>query len=56
MKKNPTVCTISGSITYPEIGLTETLTNLTINHDRDLIVGVGNNGTDLISVTFVTNR
>lgn len=56
MKKNPTVCTISGSITYAETGLTETLTNLTINHDRDLLVGVGNNGTDLISVTFVVNR
>jgi hypothetical protein len=56
MKKNPTVCTVTGSITYQEIGLTETLTNLTINHDRDLIVGVGNNGADLISVTFIANR
>jgi hypothetical protein len=50
------VCTVTGTISYPAIGLTETLTNLTISHDRDQIVGVGNNGTGLLSVTFLNSR
>ena len=50
-----TACTITGTITYPEINLTETLTNLTIAHDKDEIVGVGTNSFHLISVNFVRN-
>jgi hypothetical protein len=50
------VCTVTGTISYPSIGLTETLNNLTIAHSRDLMVGVGSNGTDLISVTFLNSR
>jgi hypothetical protein len=46
-------CSITGTISYPDINLTETLTNLTITHDRDEIVGVGTNSFNLISVTFV---
>ena len=46
-------CSITGTITYPEINLTETLTNLTIAHDKDEIVGVGTNSFHLISVNFV---
>lgn len=50
------VCTVTGAISYAAIGLMETLTNLTISHDRDQIVGVGNNGTGLLSVTFLNAR
>jgi len=50
---NRKVCTITGTITYAENSLTETLTNLTITHDREEILGVGTNGTDLTSATFV---
>ena len=50
---NHTVCTITGTISYAENSLTETLTNLTIAHDRQEIFGVGTNGTDLTSATFV---
>ncbi|HEX4504123.1 MAG TPA: hypothetical protein VH722_00220 [Alphaproteobacteria bacterium] len=50
-----TACSITGTITYPEINMTETLTNLTIAHDKDEIVGVGTNGFHLISVNFVRN-
>jgi hypothetical protein len=46
-------CSISGTISYPDLNLTETLTNLTITHDKDEIVGVGTNSFNLISVTFV---
>jgi len=46
-------CSITGTITYADINLTETLTNLTITHDRDEIAGVGTNSFNLISVTFV---
>lgn len=46
-------CSITGTITYADINLTETLTNLTITHDRDEIVGVGTNSFHLISVDFV---
>jgi len=46
-------CSISGTISYPDINLTETLTNLTIAHDKDQIVGVGTNSFHLISVNFV---
>ena len=48
-----TACTITGTITYAENSLTETLTNLSIAHDRQEIFGVGTNGTGLLSVTFV---
>jgi len=50
---NHKVCTITGTITYAENSLTETLTNLTIAHDRQEIFGVGTNGTDLTTATFV---
>jgi len=50
---DPSACTITGTISYPDINLTETLTNLTITQSRDEIVGVGTNGTGLLSVTFV---
>jgi hypothetical protein len=50
---NHTICSITGTITYAENSLTETLTNLTIAHDRQEIFGVGTNGTDLTSATFV---
>lgn len=46
-------CSITGTINYPDINLTETLTNLTVTHDKDEIVGVGTNSFHLISVTFV---
>jgi len=46
-------CSITGTVTYAENSLTETLTNLTITHFRDEIVSVGTNGTGLLSVTFV---
>jgi hypothetical protein len=46
-------CSISGTITYPDLNLIETLTNLTITHDKDQIVGVGTNSFNLISVNFV---
>jgi len=46
-------CSITGTITYAENSLTETLTNLTLNREGDEIVGVGTNGTGLLSVTFV---
>ena len=46
-------CSITGSITYADINLTETLTNLTITHFRDEIVGVGTNSFHPLSVTFV---
>ena len=48
-------CSITGTITYAENNLTETLTNLTITHFRDEIVGVGTNGSGLLSVTFVND-
>lgn len=46
-------CSITGTISYPDINLTETLTNLTVTHHKDEIVGVGTNSFNLISVTFV---
>jgi hypothetical protein len=46
-------CSLTGTISYPALNLTETLTNLTITHGRDQIVGVGTNGAGLLSVTFV---
>jgi hypothetical protein len=46
-------CSITGTISYPDINLTETLTNLTVTHDKDEIVGVGTNSFHLISVNFV---
>ena len=46
-------CSITGTINYADINLTETLTNLTITHNKDEIVGVGTNSFNLISVTFV---
>ena len=49
-------CSITGTITYAENSLTETLTNLTLNREGDEIVGVGTNGTGLLSVTFVGAR
>ena len=49
-------CTLSGTITYATSGLTETLSNLSITHSHDEIVGVGTNGTGLLSVTFVSAR
>jgi hypothetical protein len=49
-------CSITGTITYSGINVTETLTNLTITHFRDEIVGVGTNGTDLLSATFVRSN
>jgi hypothetical protein len=48
-----TACTFAGTITYAENSVTETLTNLSIAHDRLEIFGVGTNGTGLLSVTFV---
>jgi len=50
---NHTVCSITGTITYAENSLSETLTNLTIAHDRQEIFGVGTNGTGLTQATFV---
>jgi hypothetical protein len=49
------VCGITGTlrISYPSINLTETLTNLTIAHDKGEIAGVGTNSVHLISVNFV---
>lgn len=46
-------CSITGTIDYATANLTETLTNLTLVHDGDEIVGVGTNGAGLLSVTFV---
>jgi hypothetical protein len=46
-------CSITGTINYADINLTETLTNLTITHYRDEIVGVGTNSFNPLSVTFV---
>lgn len=46
-------CSITGTISYPDINLTETLTNLTVTHDKGEIVGVGTNDFHLISVNFV---
>jgi hypothetical protein len=46
-------CSITGTISYADLNLTETLTNLTITHDKDQIVGVGTNSFNLISVNFV---
>src|ERR1700761_6356240 len=46
-------CSLTGTISYGSINLTETLTNLTLAHEGDEIVGVGTNGTGLLSVTFV---
>jgi len=48
-----TACSITGTITYAENGVTETLTNLTVAHDKNEIFGVGTNGTGLLSVTFI---
>ena len=50
-----TACTITGTITYAETSLTETLTNLPITHFRDEFVGVGTKGSGLLSVTFVND-
>jgi hypothetical protein len=49
-------CSITGTITYAGANLTETLTNLTLANEGDEIVGVGTNGTGLLSVTFVGSR
>jgi hypothetical protein len=49
-------CAITGTITYAENSVTETLTNLTVAHDRQEIFGVGTNGTGLLSVTFVNSN
>jgi hypothetical protein len=49
-------CSITGTINYASINLTETLTNLTLTSEGDEIVGVGTNGTGLLSVTFVGSR
>ncbi len=46
-------CSITGTIDYATANLTETLTNLTLAREGDEIVGVGTNGTGLLSVTFV---
>jgi len=53
---NRSVCTVTGTISYQETGVTETLTNLTIAHDREEIFGVGTNGAGLLSVTFVNSN
>ena len=53
---NHTICSITGTITYAENSLTETLTNLTIAHDRQEIFGVGTNGTGLTQATFVNQN
>ena len=50
------VCTLTGTITYSSGTLTETLSNLIATHSKDTVVGVGTNGTGLLSVTFVNTK
>ena len=49
-------CSITATISYPDVNVTETLTNLTFTRSRDELVGVGTNGIDLLSVTFVSGH
>jgi hypothetical protein len=49
-------CTLMGTINYSSGTLTETLSNLTVTHGKDTVVGVGTNGTGLLSVTFVNTK
>jgi hypothetical protein len=53
---NHSACTLSGTVSYADIGLTETLSNLSVTRGKDEIVGVGTNGTGLLSVTFVNAK
>jgi hypothetical protein len=53
---DPSACSITGTISYPDANLTETLTNLTVANEGGEIIGVGTNGTGLLSVTFVGSR
>jgi hypothetical protein len=50
------VCTLTGTITYSAGPLTETLSNLTVTRDKDTVLGVGTNGTGLLSVSFVNTK
>ena len=49
-------CTLTGTITYSSGTLTETLSNLTVTRNKDTVVGVGTNGTGLLSVSFVNTK
>ena len=53
---NHGVCTLTGTLTYSSGSLTETLSNLTATRSKDEIVGVGTNGTGLLSATLVNTK